>query len=320
MRKASLILFFALMAFTSAVQAQTYPDRLVKLIVPTPPGGGTDVIARLIAPKLSEKWGQPVIVENRGGGGGNIGAVAVATAPNDGYTLFVSHGGVLTINPVAFAKLNFDPVRDFTPVTQMAATTYVLAVNPDYEAKSVGDLVRLAKARPGELNWASSQIATADHLAGEQFQLTTGVRMTHVPYKGTQESMIDILSGRIQAAIFSLPIALPYITSGRLRALGVMDDRRSKFAPDVPTLAEGGVNITMSTWYGVWAPANTPSAIVERLQRDIIAVLQSEDVRSRLESTGFQVVGSTSDVFDRFMAAEAKKYADIATAIGLEKR
>lgn len=320
MGKTSLVLFFALMTFTGVAQAQTFPDRLVKLIVPTPPGGGTDVIARLIAPKLAEKWGQPVIVENRGGGGGNIGAVAVATAPNDGYTLFVSHGGVLTINPIAFSKLNFDPVRDFTPVTQMAATTYVLAANPDYEAKSVSDLVRLAKARPGELNWASSQIATADHLAGEQFQLTTGVRMTHVPYKGTQEAMVDILSGRIQAAIFSLPIALPYITSGRLRALGVMDEQRSKFAPEVPTLAEGGVNISMSTWYGVWAPANTPSAIVERLQRDILAVLQSDDVRSRLESTGFSVIGSTSVEFGRFTATEAKKYADIAAAIGLEKR
>jgi tripartite-type tricarboxylate transporter receptor subunit TctC len=321
MHKMTSFILAASMALVSLAHAQTFPDRLVKLVVPTPPGGGTDVIARIIAPKLSEIWGQPVIIENRGGGGGNIGAITVASSPSDGYTLFVSHGGVLTINPVVFSKLNFDPVRDFVPVTQMAATTYVLTVNPNYEAQSVAELVRLAKSKPGELNWASSQVATADHLAGEQFQLSTGVRMTHVPYKGSQEAMVDLLSGRIQVAIFSLPIALPYITGGRLRALGVMDDQRSKLAPDIPTLAEGGVpNATMLTWYGVWAPANTPAAIVDRLQRDISMVLQSEYVRSRLEGIGFRIVGSTSDAFGRFMAAEAKKYSDIANAIGLEKR
>lgn len=311
----------ALLAHPQASYAQTFPDRPVRMIVTASAGGGTDTIARFFAQKLNEAWGQSVVVENKTGAGGNIGAQFVARAKPDGYTLLVSFGGVLTINPFLYKELGFDPIKDLAPVTLLATAPYVLAVNPTVvPSQSVKEFVDLLKSKPNKFSWASTAKGSPDHLSGELFQMMTGTQMTHIPYKGGMEGLLDVLGERVQLGFFTIPTALPYIQSGKLRALGTSDRQRVSLLPDVPTISEAGfAGYEVTTWYGVWAPAGTPDQIVNRLHADFKKTLQLPDVQKRLVDSGYDPKGDTPAEFAAFMKNETVKYEKIITAAGLQK-
>jgi tripartite-type tricarboxylate transporter receptor subunit TctC len=295
-----------------ATFAQTYPAKPIRFLVPFPPGGGNDTIARAVGYKLTQALGQQVIVDNRAGAGGIIGAEMAAHSAPDGYTIFLGGVASQAINPVLHAKLGYDPVKDFAPVSLIASAPLVLVVHPSVPAKSVRDLIRLAKAQPGKLNFASNGKGGSSHLAAEMFLMMTATRMVHVPYKGLSPALTDLLSGQVQLMFSSTVAILPQIHAGKLRALGVTGARRTAAMPDVPTIAEAGVpGYETASWYGVLAPAGTPPAIVERLAREIAAIARAPDMRERLAADGADPIGSSPAEFGAHIKRELARWSKV---------
>jgi len=306
-----------LLFYPISATAQSYPARPIRLIVPFPPGGGTDTMARVVAPKLSEYLGQQVVAENRGGAGANIGAEIAAKSPPDGYTLMLA---TITnaIGASLYSKLNYDLVRDFATITQLATTPHILVVHPSVPVKSVKEFVTLAKAKPGELAYSSSGSGSAAHLAGELFNSLTGVKTTHVPYKGGGPSMIALVGGEVSLAFATMPSAIGYVRSGRLRGIAVTTERRSPSTPELPTIAETGVaGYEAGSWYGLSAPAGTSKEIIARLHAETIKVTGVPDVKERLFNAGFEIVTSTPEQFAAFTRNEIQKWGKIVKAAGL---
>ena len=295
--------------------AQQYPGKTIRMVVGFPPGGGTDVVARIISAKLGELWGQTVVVDNRAGATGTIGADIVAKSPPDGYTLIMGHVNSHGIAPNLFKKLPYDAQRDFAMVSYVGYVPNVLVVHPSIPAKSVKELVALAKSRPGALNYASSGIGSTQHLAGEMFKLSTGVSIVHVPYKGSGPAVIDLLAGHVSMNFDTMPPVLPHIRAGKLRALALTTPKRSPTLPDLPTMMESGLTgFSMTNWYGVMAPGKTPREIVTKLNAEINKIMLLPDQRSKLEEVGTQLDPMSPEQFAKFLETEIAKYAKLIKA------
>jgi len=308
----------ALLALVAtAASAQTYPTKPIRLVVPFPPGGATDILARDVAQKLTEAWGQQVIVDNRPGAGGNIGSELVAKSAPDGYTLEMGTVGTHAINASLYAKMPYDHVKDFVPVILVAGVPNVLVVNPAVPANSVAELIAYAKANPGKLNFASSGNGTSIHLSGELFKFMAGVQMTHVPYKGSAPALQDLIGGQVQLMFDNLPPSLPQIKAGKLRALAVTSLARAPALPDVPTMAEAGLpGYEASSWFGVLAPAGTPPAIVTKLNAEIAKWLATPEAKEKLSKQGANAAGGTPEDFAKHIAAETAKWAKVVKDSG----
>jgi len=299
--------------------AQSYPNKPIKMIVGFPPGGGTDVVARVISAKVQEWWGQPVTVENRPGATGTIGADYVAKSPADGYTLLMGHVNSTGLAPNLFPKLPYDPIKDFAAVAYVGYVPNVLAVHPSIPAKSVKELVALLKANPGKYNYASSGNGSTQHIAGEVFKQLTGTSIVHVPYKGSGDAIKDLLAGVVAMNFDTMPPVMPHIQAGKLRGLAISTPKRLAQLPDVPTFAEEGITgFDVTNWYGVMAPAGTPREIVAKLNADINKAMQVPEVRTRLENVGTQLREMSVAEFDAFMKAEVAKYAKIIKDTGVK--
>ena len=314
---AVLAAFVALTALVQLAAAQTFPSKPVKLVVPFPPGGPLDAVGRAIADKLMQTWGQPVVVENKPGAGGNIGADLVAKSPADGYTVVMGALSTHAVNPSLYPTMPYDAVRDFAPITLVAITPNVLVVNPSLPVHSVKELIAYAKANPGKLSFGSGSNGSAGHLAGELFKVDTGVDMIHVPYKGGAPAMQALLAGDTQLMFDNLANAMPQVKAGKLRALAVTTAQRSKLAPELPTMAEAGVpGFDISTWFGLLAPAGTPPAVIAKWNADVTKILDSPDMRERLNAQGAEAQPTSPQQFGAFIAAELAKYARIVKASG----
>ena len=298
----------AAIAFTSAAQAQ-YPAKPVRLIVPFPPGGGTDAMARVLAPKLADGLGQQVVIDNRGGAGATIGTEIAARSPADGYTLLL----MTVTNAVGmglYPNLKYDLVRDFSPVTRLATTPHVLVVHPSVPVKTVKELVALAKARPGQLVYSSSGSGTVSHLAGEYFGFLTGTKMLHVPYKGGGPSVTALVSGEAAVGFATMPSVLGQLKAGRLRGIAMTTAQRSASLPDLPTVTDAGIaGYDVGSWYGLAVPAGTPKDIISRLHAETIKLLALQDVKDRLAAGGFEIVTSTPEQYGEFVRAEVERWA-----------
>jgi len=300
-----------------AQAAAKYPAKPVRMVVPFPASGTTDLLARAVAQKLSEAWGQQVIVDNRPGAGGNIGSELVAKAAPDGYTLLMGTVGTHSINPSLYTKMPYDHVKDFTPVILVAGVPNVLVVNPSLPVHSVAELIAYAKANPNKLNFASSGSGTSIHLSGELFKVMAGVDMTHVPYKGSAPALTDLMGGQVQLMFDNLPSSLPFIKAGKLRALAVTSATRASALPDTPTLAESGLaGFEASSWFGVLAPAGTPHDIVAKLNAAIAAWLASPEAKEKLAAQGAIAAGGSPDDFVKHIARETAKWAKVVKASG----
>jgi tripartite-type tricarboxylate transporter receptor subunit TctC len=300
--------------------AQTYPERPVRIVVPFSPGGGTDIIARMMAQKLTEMWGQSVVVENKTGGNGNIGAQFVAQSKPDGYTLLVTTSA-LTINLALLENTGYR-LKDFTPLMELASSPYLLAVNPSqHNVQNVKELIALAQAQKGALSWASTSEGNAEHLVGELLQSKASFKMNHIPYKGGSDALKDLLGGHVGVGVVSLPTALAHLNSSQLRVLGVTSARRAPQIPNIPTISESGVpGFELPTWYGIWAVAGTRSDIVEKIHASLTTILKNEDVRNRIMAIGFEPMGGSMDSFNEYVQRESNKYAALTTSIGLKKK
>ena len=301
---------------TAGNAAESYPSRPVRLIVPFPPGGGNDIVGRLVAAKLGEGLGQQVVVDNRGGAGGTIGSDITAKAPPDGYTLLVNNIS-LAVNHTLFTRLPYDTLKDLAPVSLIGRQANILVVHASLPAKSVKELVDLARAKPGEVSYGSGGVGTASHLATEMLKLMTRTDMVHVPYKGLGPALTDLTGGRIQLIISTMASALPQIKSGKLRPLAVTTAQRTPFYPEVPTLNEAGVKgYEFSTWYGLLAPARTPGRIVDRLNAETHKALASTALREQFGAQGLEPVASTPQEFGRYLRSEVDKWAKVVKASG----
>jgi tripartite-type tricarboxylate transporter receptor subunit TctC len=299
------------MGMAAIAAAQDYPNKPIRLVVPQPAGGPTDIVARLVAQKLSERLGQQVVVDNRPGAGSNIGTDIVAKAPKDGYTLVVATVQHI-VNPFLFSSMPFDAVKDFAPVTLMTKAYIVLDVNPEVPVHSVKELIAYAKAKPGGVSWASAGNGGTSHLALELFKIETGVPATHVPYKGTPPALNDLIGGRVQVMFDGLVTSLPHIKAGKLRPLAVASTTRSPLLPDVPTMTEAGVpGFEAVGLAAILAPAGTPPAIVDKLYREIAAILKTPDVKSQLEGMGLEIVASSPSEFAAYIDSESKKWGKL---------
>jgi len=317
MKRRTLLLAAALAALPMAASAQGYPSKPVRFVVPYPPGGPLDTIARLLGQKVSEGLKQPVIVENKPGAGGNIGADFVAKSLADGHTILMGAVATHAINPTLYAKIPYDPVRDFAPITQVASTPNVLVVNPSLPVSSVADLVAYAKANPGKLNFGSGSTGSAGHLAGELFNSLAGVQMAHIPYKGAAPAMQDLIGGQVHLMFDNLASSLTQVRAGRVKALAVTTAKRSSLAPELPTVAESGLaGFDISTWFGIFAPAGTPREAIARLHAEFTRALAAPDVREKMLNMGAEPVGNTPAEFATFIRAEAEKYARVIKASG----
>ncbi|HEX3062147.1 MAG TPA: tripartite tricarboxylate transporter substrate binding protein [Usitatibacter sp.] len=300
-----------------AAAAQPYPSKSIRFVVPYPAGGPLDTVARIVGERVSESVGEPVIVENKAGAGGNIGADLVAKSAPDGYTILMGAVATHAINPSLYASMPYDARKDFIPVTQIASTPNVLVVNPALPVHDVAEFVAYAKAHPGQLNFGSGSTGSAGHLAGELFKATAGVEMTHVPYKGAAPAMTDLIGGRIQLMFDNLASSLVQIKAGKVRALAVTTAKRTELAPDLPTIAESGLpGFDINTWFGLFVPARTPPAIVQRLHDEFVKALETPEVRARMLALGAEPVGSTPAQFAQYVQSEAAKYAKLVKASG----
>jgi tripartite-type tricarboxylate transporter receptor subunit TctC len=294
-----------------------YPTKPVRLIVPFPPGGGVDSVARILGQRLSEILGQSVVLDNRGGSGGTIAAEIAARSAPDGYTLFFGGSASHGITPHLYRKLQYDPVKDFAPIILIGSTPYILVIHPSLAATTVKELIALAKANPGKLNYASAGSGSTLHLSGELFKTMAEVDIVHVPYKGAAPALTDLLGGRVQMTFNPAAVVLPHIRNGRLRALGVTSARRTALAPELPTIAEAGVpGYEASGWYGVLAPAATPRAIVQRLNREIGSMIEEKEFRGRLATVGVDPAGGSPGQFAAYIASELAKWGKVVRAAG----
>jgi tripartite-type tricarboxylate transporter receptor subunit TctC len=300
----------------SGAYAENYPSKPVRLIVPFPAASATDVLARAIGQRLSEKWGQPVIVENKPGAGGNLGTEIAAKAPADGYTILM--GTVAnTISSSLYKKLSYDFVKDFTPVTLVATTPLVLVANPAFPANSVKEVIAYANAKPSQVNFGSGGIGTSNHLAGEMFKSMTGINMLHVPYKGTPAAQSDLLSGQVSLMFDNIVAVMPHIKSGRMKAIAVTTSKRVSALPNVPTVAESGVpGFDAVSWIGVLVPTGTPKKIVDKLNKDFVAVIDMPVVKENLSSSGAELSGSTPEQLAEHIRKETEKWAKAVKASG----
>jgi len=299
------------------VLGQAFPTHAAKLVVPFPPGGPLDSTGRLIADKVSAAWGQPVVVENKPGAGGNIGADLVAKSAPDGYTIVMGALSTHAVNPSLYSKMPYDAVKDFAPITLVAVTPNVLVVNPKLPVNSVKDLVAYAKANPGKLSFASGSNGSAGHLAGELFKTDTGTDIVHIPYKGAAPAMQALLAGDVQFMFDNLASAMAQVKAGKVKALAVTTPQRSPLAPDLPTMAEAGLpGFDITTWYGLLAPAGTPKDVVAKWNAEVVRVLKTPEVRDQLAARGAEASPTTPEEFAAFIGREIPKYAKIVKASG----
>lgn len=302
----------------SAQAPDAWPTKPVRLILPFPPGGGTDILGRVIAERLTARLGQPVVAENRGGAGGNVGAEVAAKSAPDGYTI-VLVAPSLAISPSLYANLNYDPVKDFAPVSLVASVPNVMITNPSVAARTMQEFIALAKGKPGVMNFGSGGRGTSNHLAGELFNIVAGVKLVHVPYKGVNLAMNDVLSGQIQLVVIGIPAAAPHVKAGRLRALALVAAQRSPVLPDVPTVAEAGLpGFEVITWYGILAPAGTPRPIVARLNTELVSIMHAAELKGRLEAMATEPVTSTPEEFADLIKREIAKWSDVVRRAGLK--
>jgi tripartite-type tricarboxylate transporter receptor subunit TctC len=308
----------ALLLADSVARAQSYPSKPVHLVVPFPPSGGNDVFARIVAHQLSEAWKQEVLVENRPGAGGSIGTEFVAKSPADGYTLLLGHTGTLAINPALYPNIGYETLRDFAPIGALASAPLVLVANPNTSIRTVSDIIAEAKTKPGELNYASSGSGTGSHLSGELLQALAGIRLTHVPYKGTAPAITDLLGGQVQIMFSVIPTALPHIKAGKLRAIAVTSAKRTPQLPDVPTVAESGVPGFESTLaYGILAPRGTPAPVLEEIRAQLGRITATKEFRERVDFEGAVVLEGTSADFAALIKEQAEKWGKVIRAAGL---
>lgn len=309
-------LFFAVF-FTGTMHAQTgYPSRPVTLVVPYPPGGSADILARTVGQKLSVLWGQPVIVDNRAGAGTAIGAKAVAAAPADGYTLLMGTVSSHAINP-AMNKVGYDPVKDFTAIAPLASIAFVLVAHPSFAAASLQDLIAMARAKPGEITYASAGPGTSNHLAGVLFEGASHINLLHVPYKGSAPALSDVVAGHVKLMFDLQATALPHVNSGKLRALAITSRTRSSNLPNVPAMAEGGVpDYEASAWFGIFAPASLPRPVTEKINQSLTAILKMGDVQKQLRDLGAEPESGTPETFSEYVRNESMKWAAIVKSAG----
>ena len=313
-----VLVLVALMLVGSLAAAQDYPARPLRLIVPFPPGGGNDILARAVGQRLAQVVGQQIVVDNRGGAGGELGATLAAGAAADGYTLFLGSLGNLAHNPALKPKLPYDPVKDFAPISLLATSAFILAVHPALPAKSVKELVALAQARPGKLNYASAGPGSSLHMTAELFKHATKTDIVHVAYKGTGPAITELIAGQTQLIFSTMPPALPHVKAGRLRALGVTSAKRAAVAAEVPTIAESGVTgFDVSNWQGILAPAKTPAAIVQKLNRDVLAALKLPGMNEALAAQGLESAGGAPAAFGALIRSEIDKYRKVVSAAGI---
>jgi len=306
MRLALLLFALALPAWAQ----DAYPSRPVRFILPFPPGGPTDILGRLISERLTAQLGQPVVTENRGGAGGNVGAEAAAKSAPDGYTM-VLVAPSLAISPTLYAKLNYDPVKDLAPISLVATVPNVVLTQTAHPA-TLREFIAAAKAKPGGMNFGSGGSGTSNHLAGELFNILTGANLTHVPYKGVNLAMQDVIAGRIDFVVIGVPAAAPHVRSGKLRALAVIAPQRLAALPEVPTVAEAGLaGFEVTTWYGILAPAGTPRPIIARLNTELVKVMHSPEMKERLAGIGTDPLTSTPEEFAAYIQAEIGKWGDV---------
>ncbi len=314
-RMLTLMAMYALVA--GSAFAQTWPSKPIKYVVPFAPGGSTDILGRTISEKLSVALGQPVVVDNKPGAGGGLGADFVAKAAPDGYTIMGGTISTHAINASLYSNLPYDPVKDFVAVTLLARVPNMLVVNPDVPAKTVAELIALMKANPGKYTFASAGNGTSQHLSGELFKSMAGVEMQHIPYKGSPPALQDVVGGQVTMTFDNITTAWPLAKAGKLRALAVTTAKRSPVAPDVPTLAESGLaGFEVGSWQGVFAPAGTPPAIVKRLNAEIVKILNMPDVKEKILALGAEPVGDTSEQFTAYVKTEVVKWSDVVKKSG----
>ncbi len=310
--------FGLLLLLSAGLACAQYPNRAIKLVVPFPPAGATDIVGRIVAAKLGERLGQPVVVDNKPGAGGAIGSDLVAKSPADGYTILIATSSTHSIGPV-LQKLPYDPIKDFAPITHVANVPNVLVVSPTLAVSSVQELVALAKAKPGQLNFASSGVGTIVHLNAELFKMLAGVDMVHVPYKGTALSIPDVASGNVAMVFDSLASVMPHIRSGKVRPIAVNAHKRQALLPDTQTFSEAGMpQFDRYTWFGMFAPAGTPAEIVSRLQREVVAALQAPDLLERFANVGAEPVGSTPGEFVERIRSDAARWSEVIRKAGVK--
>jgi tripartite-type tricarboxylate transporter receptor subunit TctC len=312
-----LFIFLLFTVWASAAAPQAFPTKPVKIIVAFPAGGGTDIVARIVGQKLSEAWGQPVVIDNRAGASGTIGTEAAARAEPDGYTLLMATMGNMTANQHLY-KMAVDPLRALAPVTKVVDVHFVLLANPSFEANSVGELIAAAKKRPGEIPYSSSGPGGAPHLAMELFKRQAGVNLAHIPYKGSAPSFNDLIGGRVMLTMDSLVQSLPHIKSGRLKALAVLGPKRAALLPDVPTISESGVpGYALTNWFGLVAPTGTPKDVLSRINFDVRRILQDSELRKKITDLGADVVGNSAEEFGAAMRAESAQWAEVIKAANI---
>jgi tripartite-type tricarboxylate transporter receptor subunit TctC len=314
LRKLGLALGLALFAAHAGAQ---YPDKPVKIIVPFSAGGFTDSLARIVAQELQKKWGQPVIVDNRPGAGGNIGAEVAAKSPPDGYTFFLATNTTHGINPTLYRTIGFDAVKDFDPVVLLVTTPNLLIVNPQLGINSVPELIAAAKADPAKFNYGSTGVGSSVHLQAEQFKSTVGIKMAHIPYKGSSQALTDVISGQVQVMFDNFLFQLPHVRGGKVKAIAITAQKRSPLIPDVPTMTEMGVpGFEYGPWFGLVAPAKTPPAIIAKVNADVNVALQSKDVQDKLQ--GAEILGGTPQQFAAFIAQEIAKWGKVIRDLDLK--
>jgi len=317
LKRVGFLTVFCLALSAFAAQAQSWPTRGVRIVVPFPPGGATDIIARLVAEQMTRDWGQAVVVENRAGAGGTIGTDAVAKAQADGYTLLLATLATNAIAPAVYPKLPYNPGRDFTPITPLAGTVSAIAIHPALPVQNLAEFIAYAKARPGQLAFSSPGAGVSAHLAMEHFTQVAGLKMIHVPYKGSAPALNAVVSGEVAATFDPIASLAPLARAGRVRALAISGRERSALLPDVPTIAEAGVKgVESYTWNGLAGPAGLPAAIVERIHADVTRMLKSDGLRQRLASMGSDALLMSPREFADFVAAETRKWGEIARATG----
>jgi tripartite-type tricarboxylate transporter receptor subunit TctC len=313
------VIAMAVAGFAVSAAAQSYPSKTVRFVITYPAGGGSDFTVRPIAQKLTERWGQPVVVDSRPGGSAMIGTDFVVKSPADGYTLLLSASSEMSMNVVLFKKMPYDPVRDLQPITLVGTAPTVLLAHPSLPAKSMRELIALARAKPGALSYASIGNGTPQHFAGELMKTTFGIDMVHVPYKGAAPALIDLLGGHVPIGLTAPTTAVPHIKSGRLRALAVTSAQRSGALPDVPTVAESGApGFDIVQWYAIWVAAKTPKDLVDKIHTDIVSIIQSPDYKQRQIEAGTDVVGSSAEALSNRQKTDIEKYRKIATAAGIK--
>jgi tripartite-type tricarboxylate transporter receptor subunit TctC len=308
-RTTACLLLCAGVAAATAAHAQNYPNRPIRIIAQFTPGTSTDILARVIAQKLTESWGQQVVVDNRPGAGGVVGTELGAKAAPDGYTLTMAVSSGFGINPTLYAKLPYDAIRDFAPITNIALTPQTLVANPSFAAKSVKEFVTVAKAKPGQINFASLGSGSTSHLTMEMFRSAAGLRLSHIPYKGSPAAHAELFSGQIPVMFDAIPAVLPHVKSGRLRGLGIGSAQRSPFLPEVPTIAESGFpGFEAVGWIGIAAPAKTPPAILDKLHAEIVRIINTPEMKERLATLAFTPVGDTRQQFSAFIKSEIARW------------